>query len=674
VVTADHVVHIAVTSGRACTPWVGLPAGRHRIGRAAGCAVEIAEAEPHHGVLDVAPDGSTTFTQLTGRIDVRVDGEPARPLHPVGDGSELAIGPSVVTVRSGGDVRVERPSGTIAAAPADPWRRVVHRAPALGTDAAPDPLVPPGTQPSHPMPAATGLIGAAVGIGGALAIATLLAQPMFALFALIGGLASFSTWIGGVFVARRHRRRARTRSDAEYARFVADVGAAGEATEERHRRRYPSVSATLGVHGRPFEVGAVSPVWSARVRHGGPLEAVIGEGETNQPVAIAGAGRSELPVGLQLVVDRASRLRSVPVPITFEPGTSTAIHAGRDQLMGLARSIVVQLGTWSGPADWRLVVVTGDPERWRWSEWLPHMRDDLGERIGVLGPEHLDIAPDSVRGGGIDGREADGPGAGEAGVAEPEVLVVVDSVPRLGSRVGGLRRLLAVRGAAALVLVDGTDTVPSICDRVLSVGATGSAHWTASAGPAEATAIAVAGVDEATADRVARALSPLDDPELSTDRGGDLPSDLRIADLTPDAGEPAAIVRRWHAGGSDPRPATAIGRGRHGTIEIDLVRDGPHGLLAGTTGAGKSELLRTLVVGLAARLSPDHLTFVLVDYKGGSTFDACVELPHTVGVVTDLDGGLAERRGRADRRCRGSSSWSTSSRRWRASCRASSDR
>ncbi len=80
-----------------------------------------------------------------------------------------------------------------------------------------------------------------------------------------------------------------------------------------------------------------------------------------------------------------------------------------------------------------------------------------------------------------------------------------------------------------------------------------------------------------------------------------------------------------------------------GVVDVDLVRDGPHGLIAGTTGSGKSELLRTLVVSLAANASPDHVTMILVDYKGGSTFDACARLPHTVGVVTDLDDGLAER-------------------------------
>src|SRR5947209_3557425 len=61
------------------------------------------------------------------------------------------------------------------------------------------------------------------------------------------------------------------------------------------------------------------------------------------------------------------------------------------------------------------------------------------------------------------------------------------------------------------------------------------------------------------------------------------------------------------------------------------------------TGAGKSEVLRSLVAGLAAALPPEQLTFLLVDFKGGSAFDACARLPHCVGVVTDLDEHLAER-------------------------------
>jgi S-DNA-T family DNA segregation ATPase FtsK/SpoIIIE len=79
------------------------------------------------------------------------------------------------------------------------------------------------------------------------------------------------------------------------------------------------------------------------------------------------------------------------------------------------------------------------------------------------------------------------------------------------------------------------------------------------------------------------------------------------------------------------------------TLRVDLATDGPHVLVAGTTGAGKSELLRTLVATLALHHRPEHLSLVLVDYKGGAAFRECAELPHVAGVVTDLDGSLADR-------------------------------
>ena len=86
-----------------------------------------------------------------------------------------------------------------------------------------------------------------------------------------------------------------------------------------------------------------------------------------------------------------------------------------------------------------------------------------------------------------------------------------------------------------------------------------------------------------------------------------------------------------------------IGESYDGPFAIDITRDGPHGLVAGTTGSGKSELLQTFVASLAAANRPDAMTFVLIDYKGGSAFKDCARLPHTVGMVSDLDGHLTER-------------------------------
>lgn len=89
--------------------------------------------------------------------------------------------------------------------------------------------------------------------------------------------------------------------------------------------------------------------------------------------------------------------------------------------------------------------------------------------------------------------------------------------------------------------------------------------------------------------------------------------------------------------------AVALGRGERGDAVVDLVEDGPHAIVTGMTGTGKSELLSTWVAGLAARHPPEELAFVLVDFKGGTAFDPLRGLPHVVAVITDLDAEGARR-------------------------------
>ena len=163
----------------------------------------------------------------------------------------------------------------------------------------------------------------------------------------------------------------------------------------------------------------------------------------------------------------------------------------------------------------------------------------------------------------------------------------------------------------------------------------------------------------------------------------------------------AVIAARWR--GSGRSTFAVVGESYDGPFGIDLRKDGPHALIAGTTGSGKSELLQTIVASLAIANRPDEMTFVLVDYKGGSAFADCVRLPHTVGMVTDLDPHQVERAlaslsaeltrrehmlaaagakdiedyqpswtGGRPGRCRGWSSSSTSSRPWCGTCRTSS--
>lgn len=94
---------------------------------------------------------------------------------------------------------------------------------------------------------------------------------------------------------------------------------------------------------------------------------------------------------------------------------------------------------------------------------------------------------------------------------------------------------------------------------------------------------------------------------------------------------------------SDEGLRTPIGKDALGIVDIDLVKHGPHALIAGTTGSGKSEALRTWLLGLCASYSPSRLRLVLVDYKGGSALAPLTALPHTETVLTDLNLGHSSR-------------------------------
>jgi S-DNA-T family DNA segregation ATPase FtsK/SpoIIIE len=114
-----------------------------------------------------------------------------------------------------------------------------------------------------------------------------------------------------------------------------------------------------------------------------------------------------------------------------------------------------------------------------------------------------------------------------------------------------------------------------------------------------------------------------------------------LPDVPPPDGR--AIARAWRRA-ETARLRIALGVGPDGApVVVDLVADGPHALVAGTTGSGKSELLTTLVLGLALTHPPDRLAVLLVDFKGGTGLPALAGLPHVVGRLSDLDAAGARR-------------------------------
>ncbi|HTJ34995.1 MAG TPA: FtsK/SpoIIIE domain-containing protein, partial [Dactylosporangium sp.] len=196
-----------------------------------------------------------------------------------------------------------------------------------------------------------------------------------------------------------------------------------------------------------------------------------------------------------------------------------------------------------------------------------------------------------------------------------------------------------------VVLLPDPDSVPAeALARLVEDGPRGgisllTAAESARALPPGVVALDGEGIAHAVADRVAHALAATRDTV-----GGAAPRIATLGEALRLGGEPSpsAIVKRWVPSTRDRGLAAPIGLGGAGPVVVDLRRDGPHGIIAGAAGSGRSWLLRSYLAGLAATYPASRLTFVLVD-PDGDTFGECADLPHTVGVFTSNDGYQARR-------------------------------
>ena len=583
----------AIVAGPSCSPWMPLTAGRHGVGRSPAVTVHLDDpsVELHHGLLLV--DGSVRIVQLTGRAPIEVvtpdgttpvvDEVGAVEIRP---GDVVAIGTSrlalrVATAVTPAAVGHDVHASTVGPAAGDHWRRELRRGPSPPDDVADDPISVPAPSPLPPFPAVTALVGAGVAAAGAVVLAAVLDQAMFAVLALVGALASFATWaVGAIGVARR-RRNVRRSDRAEAEHFEQRLRDHHRIAGERHRARNPELVDLID-----DALGERRLVWSRRIGREG-LRVVLGRGTLVLPPALGpGDPTRSGPSAAQLAaVRRWSHFTDVAIPVVIAPAEAFAVAGAPHAVAALLRSVVVQIAVTIGPADVRIVIVTDDEARWEWVSWLPQAHGVLGEVL-VFGTRELERLAEVASGAGPPD--------------ERRIVLIVDVPGALTVRTGPLRRFVGIDRVSTIVACMTGAAVPSVCRRVLTIGSTGRAEWSGPRGDDDFTAdhVVTAGLGEPVARRVALALAGLVDPEVVGESVAGMPASLAFSALHPEVFTRGAdgIVEAWRDGGDDAPLAVVIGMSADGVVELDLDRDGPHALVAGTTGSGKSELLRTMVV------------------------------------------------------------------------------
>ncbi|MGB3410394.1 MAG: FtsK/SpoIIIE domain-containing protein [Microthrixaceae bacterium] len=428
------------------------------------------------------------------------------------------------------------------------------------------------------------------------------------------------------------RREARADEQFRLEQFRADLEEAEELISQRHREEQehrsnhcPTVkdltSLILSRSERVWE----RPGDEADQR---PLSIRVGRGRTTTSthIKVPHNGRRDLRRELATIAEDRS-LAELPLTVDMDAGGGLALIGRGEVTTDVARWILVQLAALVAPDDLRIIVLCDALRKsaWHWSSWLPHVQ--------------------------------------HAGVTQRSIVVVDGATD---SEVETALSLLPEGSARLLWLSPTRAGIPKRLNQVFDLGnrptlQVSSPHPSGEVVPTDPAhsgevprrmPVEDLNVEDMTDDQalpLARCLAPLVpsrsllDHRMSDPNLGD---SVRLGDVLADRDmlhSADAVLDQWSLSGPQFGLGAPVGRAGHGVIHLDLKADGPHALVAGTTGSGKSEFLRSMVASLALHNGPDRLTFLLVDYKGGAAFNSLDQLPHSVGMITDLSPELAER-------------------------------
>lgn len=625
-------VTLSVTHGPDAGRSIELVPGVHTVGRGSEAAVVIDDPRISrvHAVISVDADsisvadaGSTNGTELDG---VRVGADP----HPAAIGATVRVGDTLLVLRAGGGVPAvvaPRGDGSIA----------VNRRPRLsGTLPARTITLPTPPAVAHAPRVPWVAMLLPLPVAGVMA---LVFGPMMLAFAVMSPILLAGNVIGDRLTGRRryaaeHAAYLRQRRDAE-----ARLRAACHDEARQRARDLPDPAQTLAVATTP-----TAQLWERRRNDPDALTVSVGWWSTPASLKVqnSDADVAEHPL-----------LHRVPCAVPLADLGVTGFCGERAAVLGALRGVIGQLATLHSPLDLELVLVTGsggvDPA-WTWLGRLPHVRaaDGRPRRGWLLAVERADPRETEVVRIGIGElaavvrQRATHQDVRDEVSGGPRTLVVLDG----GLDLRGLPDLTVLLehgpsvGICVVAVADERSGLPSECRAVLDLDTPRSLLHLPGAPSAP---LVVDRVGPWWADRLSRALAPLRDATPGATAGSP-PDRLGLGELLGlTEAEPwgTTIACSW----AEHPQSTSVPVGHTGeaSFRVDLASDGPHALVAGTTGAGKSELLRTLVAALAVHHRPEHLSMILIDYKGGAAFRECAPLPHVAAVVTDLDELLAAR-------------------------------
>ncbi len=382
----------------------------------------------------------------------------------------------------------------------------------------------------------------------------------------------------------------------------------------------------------------------------------LGIGAVPAPFEISTPETKKPPEGFAEEYDFVSTLRDTysiiheaPIAANLSLVGSIGIAGELEDANSLARALIGQLVTHHWPGEVQLAGV-GTPSSgttWDWTGDLPQLSGSLGAGFSIESLEQLNAWMNELEGELQDRdqlREAHQKTAAgrEPQIPLPRLVLLFSGLPQEFKHPAMARLLRDGRhlGVHGIFLAKQPEFIPGECGAVVAMG--GDRTRYSETGEAGLKAECVAdGMSLAHAASLAKALGSIEWP--LTSNIAQPPASIGFLEMLGVQDVESLPIEDWW----DGQPPWGYLRVPIGRISAtaDLIFDlndkdgahGPHGLIGGMTGSGKSEILKTILLSLAATHNPYDLNFALIDYKGGAAFNELAQLPHTVGVVTDIE-------------------------------------
>jgi len=633
------IIRLAVTSGPNAAQSFELGVGEHSLGRSGDATVTLDDPmiSRHHVSLVVSEDASVRLhPNLEAANKVRLNGAAITESVDLGPIDVVQIGASRLRVRDAVEPE-PRARDFFGGVP-------FHRTPYFRTPIPARAFDAIGKLPIKPTPKRFQVITALSPMIMGVSMALMLGSYRYLMMAVFSPLIAIGNWWD-------QRKQGGIQYDESVVKFgeVLETRRA-EIVQARQTERMHRVlnSPDLELLARRAD-SQHNELWQ-RDRDAEDfltLRVGVGEGEALLTIKPESRGDDEFLAQAATAFENATVLPDVPIAIPLAQLGVVGLVGEPAEATELAASLLLQACCLHSPEDLVVLGALGDGRGLLdWLKWLPHTRASSspigGDQLvgDVESADRLIRTVAKVAEARVSSRDS------KLDRRWPWLVVAIDQqLEPDASVVSRLLDLCPAAGMSVIWLAESHTRVPRQANAVIELKPLRTA---------ELSELRFVDVDQPdqmldperlrsdVAAGVAQSLAPLRDATAANavtaiPRTVPLFASLGVSSMSPEW-----IAEQWSLDRGYSLPAP-IGMTDSGPISLDLVAHGPHGLIGGTSGAGKSELVQSLVVNLAAFNSPDRINFLFVDYKGGALSEMFKDIPHTVGAVTNLDQLLALR-------------------------------